>query len=385
MSNSNLRCDDVLPLIEKLADGECSPEERTRAEAHVRLCGSCREHLEFLRTLPQAMKEASPSEPPDAYWQQLPRKIMERIGREPHADRRRPPGSVLATSSGLSSLRWWAAVAAALVAAVVGREVMLSTDPSTREPSRAELTAPESPPGSRDPVPGPGVETPRRQEATEAAPEPAEPRSLEQTVRGGAIAPLAEAPSSPSETERAERPEEMADSRSFQEGEGKEANEDDLAPPATLGRTGETGGRVAPKAETESEMEEERLRRRAVGVRGEEELRVGDQPPPRAPFGGKLSSADEDLGIANERTSAEDCEIFRRMLADEADRDVQLEIRYRLAQCSIRRYEARPDDETRRQALEDAFSFVELGPEDPRAEAIRRELRRLGTGPQNRR
>ena len=118
-----MRCDDFLPLIEKLADGEATAAERQEAEAHLKSCSACESHLQFLQALPQAARRASLPDPPEMYWDVLPRKIMSRIEKEGGKERggRRDWFSRWLAPS---RLRWVGAMAAALVAAVVGLRVL---------------------------------------------------------------------------------------------------------------------------------------------------------------------------------------------------------------------------------------------------------------------
>ena len=77
-----MHCEQMLPLIEKLADGEAAPSEKARAEAHMEACESCRAHFHFLEALPEAARKAPLPEPPEMYWEVLPRKVMARIEEE---------------------------------------------------------------------------------------------------------------------------------------------------------------------------------------------------------------------------------------------------------------------------------------------------------------
>ena len=115
-----MRCDDFLPLIEKLVDGEAAAAERQQAEAHLESCTSCQSHFRFLKALPEAARQASLPDPPDMYWEVLPRKIMSRIEKEGATRRRGWFSQMLAPSR----LRWGGALAAALVASVLGLRVL---------------------------------------------------------------------------------------------------------------------------------------------------------------------------------------------------------------------------------------------------------------------
>ena len=132
-----MRCDNFLPLIEKLADGEATSAERHRAEAHLGNCASCQSHFRFLQALPAAVRQASLTAPPDMYWDVLPRKIMSRIERESGKGRR---GWWFGRLLAPSWLRWAGALAAALVAAVVGLRVLEFPLADRNAPSSASAT-----------------------------------------------------------------------------------------------------------------------------------------------------------------------------------------------------------------------------------------------------
>lgn len=117
-----MRCQDALPLIEKLVDGEASPSERARVEAHLERCAPCRAHQRFLAGLPAAARAISLPEPPQAYWEALPGKVMARIEERRAASRR----GFLAGLLSPARLRWAGALAAAVVAVVVGLQILTS-------------------------------------------------------------------------------------------------------------------------------------------------------------------------------------------------------------------------------------------------------------------
>lgn len=55
-------CSEIRLLLSVLADGEATPEETARAEAHVASCAACASHLAFLRLTGHALRQM-----PDAY------------------------------------------------------------------------------------------------------------------------------------------------------------------------------------------------------------------------------------------------------------------------------------------------------------------------------
>ena len=131
-----MQCDDFLPLIEKLADGECSTAEKENVRAHLEACGACREHLEFLKALPGAARRTTLPEPPGAYWEALPRKVMARIEEEQSPQKR---STWLPGWFAPAQLRWLAVVAAGLMALVLSYEVMLVQPAQSPEPEQAEV------------------------------------------------------------------------------------------------------------------------------------------------------------------------------------------------------------------------------------------------------
>jgi hypothetical protein len=143
-----MRCHEALPLIEKLADREATAAEKRQAETHLEGCHDCQAHYRFLAALPRAARSSALPEPPGMYWEVLPGKVMERIERERQATANH---SWVSRMFRPSRLRWVGAVAAAVVAVVVGLEVSHLRDaersaaPVARSTGEAE---PEALPGT---------------------------------------------------------------------------------------------------------------------------------------------------------------------------------------------------------------------------------------------
>lgn len=143
-----MRCHEALPLIEKLADREATAAEKRQAETHLEGCNDCQAHYRFLTALPRAARSSALPEPPGMYWEVLPGKVMERIERERQATANQ---SWVSWVFRPSRLRWVGAVAAAVVAVVVGLEVSHLRDaersaaPVARSTGEAE---PEALPGT---------------------------------------------------------------------------------------------------------------------------------------------------------------------------------------------------------------------------------------------
>ncbi|MGH9463229.1 MAG: zf-HC2 domain-containing protein [Vicinamibacteria bacterium] len=430
-------CKDYLPLVEKLADGEATPAERREAEAHLGACEDCREHFHFLEALPAAARKMSPGEPPEIYWDALPRKIMTRIGRlegrERHSLRRRHFG--LFSPSGL---RWAGAVAAAVVAAVMGLRV-LDVPFTGQGTSQDALQRPSAAPvgeiaesGKADqPMVGNRLRY-EEQPAGEASsdrsfPEPQEgqPDGVERRAAPShpagklVAAPSAPAPDEPpglagvEERDSPSRAEQFAD-------DGNEALQKTQA-------AGETG--QVTLDESESHEPEREGTARDGGRFEARRLDAPDQPPSsttppasglrasrtrpdqpdqeaagsflniapaastrsaeegyrtlleRYPLGSTVSAeAVEETAASKEGASqdrARECADWRQFVDEHGGSEQETSARYRLALCSIALYELQSSDDNRRQAVTDGQSFLAQEPSGDRANAIRRGLERI--------
>jgi hypothetical protein len=147
-------CAEARDLVEKLSDGEVTAAERRTAEAHLEKCPSCRGHFEFLVSLSREARAMSLAEPPESYWEHLPRRVLDRID----SGRRRPSG-IGAILLGPSMLRFLPLGATLLLVTAVSlfvlRERSRIGEPATTVPAaasespeaEAELPAePASPP-----------------------------------------------------------------------------------------------------------------------------------------------------------------------------------------------------------------------------------------------
>jgi hypothetical protein len=126
-------CAEARDLVEKLSDGEVTAAERRTAEAHLEKCPSCRGHFEFLVSLSREARAMSLAEPPESYWEHLPRRVLDRID----SGRRRPSG-IGAILLGPSMLRFLPLGATLLVVTAVSLFVL-------RERSRMEEPRPAIP------------------------------------------------------------------------------------------------------------------------------------------------------------------------------------------------------------------------------------------------
>ncbi len=411
-----MRCDDFLPLIEKLVDGEAAAAERQQAEAHLESCTSCQSHFRFLKALPEAARQASLPDPPDMYWEVLPRKIMSRIEKEGATRRRGWFSQMLAPSR----LRWGGALAAALVAAVLGLRVL------------------ELPLAYRD-APGPGKEvmeegspalsadslTPARRQA------PKELVALDDDFEQAARKRVAGEPAPPATPEIA-REEFVADPLYLAGKAGQEKQDDagEAAARRVIGGRLERNvyelkstqpdeknrdkerARSAMPAETanvpQAEARESQGQKRAAAVppadrdpavqsisrtlRAQPALEeapssaaqgyrdlvarypLRDEPPSPASLSGV---AKEKEGAFSDAELETECDDWRQFLARYPGDEREADARYRLALCSIALFDRSPSEDNRRPALDDAASYLDVATDEERAEAIRRALARI--------
>lgn len=131
-----MTCDKAILLVEKLADGEARSSERREAESHLESCAECRAHYDFVVALESASEEIDWAEPPEAYWQHFPSKVLARLEREQPAEGRRFWRKLLAPPV----LRFGAVAATLTVVVVVGFSV-LRDDRLRPEPEMAQAPA----------------------------------------------------------------------------------------------------------------------------------------------------------------------------------------------------------------------------------------------------
>jgi hypothetical protein len=393
-----MHCEQMLPLIEKLADGEAAASEKAQAEAHMEACESCRAHFRFLEALPEAARKAPLPEPPGMYWEVLPRKVMARIEQE------RSPKSSPGRLAGWAGLRWLGAVAAAVIAIVVGMEV--STLRQTEAPAALDSAGLEGKAKTPEPVPLSEVVEPERQPL--GASVPADP-GVENEIRR-----LADAVPEPAFEEepvagKEDRPAVLARSRGQPSasvasvaGEADEAVEATLASqrvevvrptdrleqvesPSDLRDDEDIAAGILPAAPAPAEVpatQEEvsadppARERRADVV----EKRAKDNYLAVAePSGARRSTALKTLSVQqkSETELQAECQSFRKMLAENPESEQAVDTRYQLARCSVRLFERRPTDENRRQAVQDMRAFLGASSEGERADEILRKLQSI--------
>jgi hypothetical protein len=341
-----MNCDSALPLVEKLFDGEASPFEKREAEAHVAGCTSCREHLDFLASLADAASRALP-EPPDSYWEELPRKILRRAG----ARRRQGSQSFWRRFFAPPVLRWAAAAATLVVLAAVGTSVLLDdpgvvTGEAPRPASAPAPTASMEPEESREREPDAPAPPMARDEPAPPPERPAE-TLREEAVTGedvkaltslGYVGPAAQEPAEP--------------------------------PPAPAARRSDEASVLSDEAGKESRPE---------GSREEEALPVMQESAP-APASARAMA--ERANFSARARSEDECERWRRLLSTSGgEGERTLDARFELARCSLLRFEREGGEALREAAVADAEAFLEREADGERAEEIRESLARVRRKP----
>jgi len=414
-----MHCEDLLPLVEKLADGEATVAERAKAEAHLAECDACRQHLGFLNALPEAARRLPHTEPPGAYWEALPRKVMTRIERERAG---KPFGGWIAGLLQLSRLRWLGAAAAGVLAVVIGLQVSTLREGAYQAapPASGRITPPrEKIPADEPPsVPSGPVERAVVSEALpdRAAPDPSEVEE-EESSRIGALgvqqSPAVTVPPPPARARTflpQDRPTQEGQSARFEatpvkkrvmelgvasQDVARAAGADRFEPPAERPEPKLAAARQAGEATVTEESERSAPPESRVPTSLEAAppaLMVTDEKPSRERLQtdreGRMDAL-ESYRVLNRQyglVSKEDasasrleaeCQDWRGFLEQYADSDEAVDARYRLAICSVRLYDLRQTDGDRQQALNDASSFLEVSPQGERAERIRRELARI--------
>jgi hypothetical protein len=312
-------CTALVALVEKYSDGEATAAEKLAAETHLEKCPSCRSHVEFLASLTEESRSMTFPGPPEFYWEHLPRKVLDRIDSES-----RPPSGFFRILLAPSMLRWGALGATLLVVTTVGVSV-LREDPRTPSPpavgpARAAPVA-EAPEAETETRVAAERSTAPPMARDEAAPEAAQIESLPGAEeREGAPAETVATPDSTEDYVRSLRP----------------ASKENVHVLPSASRARPT---AAPAALSRAVLEDCDALRRRVAAIGE----LGAQRAQRAQRDGPDGS----------------------------------DARFRLALCSLERYERDATDELRKGAIEDAEAFLAGESEGARAEEIREKLGRI--------
>jgi len=334
-------CAELLALVEKLTDREASAQEKIAAEAHLERCPSCRGHFEFLASLNEESRALLLPEPPESYWEHLPRKVLDRIDSE-----RRPLSRFLHVLLAPKMLRWGALGATLLAATTVGVSV-LREDPRTPAPTAAARPEPVAPVDEAPPS-GPV----REETQAQAIPEPGADPPMARDEPARAIGRVAELESPPGSEEN------------------EAASSEKSVPPA-------------PAAPEEA----------VVALDSFED--VASSPRENVPVleerRGRASATPAALSRA-----VEDCEALRREVASldavgvqgapqgarsaeraGQDADARSDTRFRLAICSLELNEREATEEHRKRAIEDAEAFLAFEGEGSMTQEIREKLRRI--------
>jgi hypothetical protein len=399
-----MRCDDFLPIIEKLADGECSAAEERRARGHLETCDACREHYEFLEALPEAARKAPLTEPPGAYWEALPSKVMRRIDQEQSS--KRSLGWFPAWLAP-SQLRWLAVVAAGLVVVVLSYEVMMVQD-------------------TRAPVPDIPASSGRVTQDDKDVPETFEAVSkeiMEQEKREADEVPRQETEGvgSAASSEDRLRAEEPPARENLPAKADEQALRRDrpVESPASVPvpREGEAESGIAAFADEEAAVLEEAVGKKAAlspaepsdvvadspqkpqAVSGEESTVLSAQTEPsptpargRAKLEANQAKAVDRMAVADRAQKASyrrtlggarelseieteaHCNHLRESLEQGLDGEELLNARFDLAECSLSLAKWSPTEERLQRAREDVDAFLEISPKGDKADKLKREL-----------
>lgn len=375
-----MRCEEAQNWLEKLADGDAPFGAEAGLEVHLAECERCRDHRRFLAAIHTAGR-APLLLPPESYWEKLPGKVMALIEKE--SERRAHRWS-------MGRWEWVGALAAAVVAAVVGLQILRAPMVSERTPSAPPPSSAAEPEQKRDDekavAPGRLEQAPRSGEVAKRAlpsfrqAERDEPHPGKAGARASAETVTAAAPPPP-EPEAKEIPGEPAAGlaapapASVSQLAPKVKAEDrvvTLQPAANA-----VEGAPAPAAE---------LRRRSLKARGDsaddrqQELFAQlvdrySEPELEAPAraAGRAPAESDSLAPSLEGQAAR----WRDFLSRYPESRFADLARYRLALCSIRLFELRRTEEDRKRALEDASAYLALAPSGESAEKVRRGLERV--------
>lgn len=325
-----MTCDEALRLIELLSDGEASASQREAVASHLAGCDSCRDHEVFLRDVDQAAAGGLPADPPRAYWEHFPSKVMARLDDEaPPAGRTRGWLDRWFTPS-----VWRFASAAAAVTLVVFLGTFVVRDPEVSE-EVLRVGTPASPASQPSSTPS-------------TSPAPSAPSSPEPTTP---TSPTSEPP-----------PVVEAESVAPPPAVGEASPPPDIAVESEAPPTARDEALEPPPAETEEAPVGPVAGRRARAF-------AQEASPARSQIEAQQSRRAGNAVVADAR-EALDCDAARAAI----DRGVSGEplkgARYVAARCSIDAHAARPDAATRARAVTDAEAFLALESEGERAREI---------------
>jgi len=392
-------CNEALPLLEKLFDGEASAEEKRLVDSHLGECAACREHQVFLGRLSAVVKVAVLPEPSGSYWESLPFKVMARLD----APRRELRTSAFAWILAPARLGWAAGLVAASLALYIGLETFRTAPPAVDQALNAPPPAPlagnqsSAAPAARPQVSRaeggieadrssadvdvskralrPAMESvqPLRREAKEqAAPLPSEAQAAT-----GAFAfsePPAPPPASPSEAAsglvkqdlaKSEKPVALMDEKRKATLAAQEAVVDTPAAPAPVADEPARSDAYKGIGESEASTRYSTLVARYAHEAVQEGATVAS--------GRAARLAGKDVATA----LAEECNDWRHFVRDfPQDPNVPLAL-FRLAGCSLRLYEADGTEANRKRAAEDGEAYLKVTSDKDEATEILGKMRRL--------
>ena len=368
-----MTCDQAIRLVEKLADGEAKPIERTEAESHLESCADCRSHYQFVRALESASEKIDWPEPPEAYWQHFPSKVLARLERDEAAR------SVWQKLLSPPVLRFGAVAATLMVVAAVGFSV-LENDQLQPEPKLAQ-----APPGAgKQPV------------DAKAAGVSGEPGPLADKAPALAVdsAPVAPEESGRVESARSStrrRPESLNDSLDVAPVPllTLSAEEDELAelersadvenPDGLAGGVAEQSFEDAPAAASPRARDNRMLRTLAEAPAEPGEAMVATEEATNA----EIAPVEASVELARKQAPAlssvtNRCAEWRDYLAENGDEGSDsLEARYQVALCSLERYASEPSDEARAAAERDVEALLAMESDGERADDVRARAQQL--------
>jgi Putative zinc-finger len=369
-------CSRAEGLVEKLFDGEASSAERREAEAHLENCAACRSHLEFLASMAERARDRTPPEPPEAYWEHLPRRILGRIEEEGSPSR----GWLRKLFPG--GLRWVApavALFASLIVVVAVGTRFLRDSPGMEMSEPNARTEPRAP---AEGLPASPMSREREEEQPSALAESPSSSPSPSPSPSASAAPSVSAPN-----ERSEKAPPMARDEK-PAASPAQSSEDAEVRDAALGRmkdkaspSGEARPAAAPAAESPAAIASASTRQggpasSALSVRERKEANT----PAREPQADSIALS--QAGSFGEG----DCSALRDALSTwhrEADEDEganetrKRDVQYQLARCSLDRYRREGGEALRKAAIDDGDAFLASEKEGPRPEEIRADVERL--------
>lgn len=379
-----IRCEEAAPLLERVFDGEASPEEKRLIDAHVRECGACTRDWSFLERVKAAAGTSALPEPPGLYWEALPAKVMGRIAAEA------PPSSLKRRLVTPAFLAWAGTLAAAIVAALTVPFLSVHDE----APRTVATPAPQPPPAVetegdlKEPTPEVfrANEVPRRRYARVAPEGPQVEDKFEdkfedklevKTRTAGAALPG----ESPSVGKRADASERLVTQLPERKLADLEKQEEGVPGPAESRRKASTLSaepfQAGAPASATPVASADALQ--AVGLKESEKADPAEGL--YLTLAGRLEQRSRLNPTATEKDSASDLERERAAWRDFTTRYPKspraAEALYHVARCSLRLYATSPTDARRKEAVVDAAAYLERVGSGEKFEEIRGGLERI--------